>query len=419
MHIVVIGAGLAGTASAWYLRRQGYEVTVVDRADAAAMETSYANAGMLTPSMADPWNSPGTLGRLLGWLGDEKAPMLLRPAAIPSLAGWGLLFLINSRPAPFHRNTRKNVRLANRSLSRLRELRSELNIEYDQVEGGTLRACRDSASLDHATELADALSDHGVEYRRLDRDGVVAAEPALAPVADQIVGGIHYLGDESGDAHRFCQGLASAADAAGVRFEYGVTVKGFHLEEASVRAARTGGAEIEADAFVIAAGSYTPLLGRMLGISIPVRPVKGYSVTVPRGDWRGAPRIPVSDDHLHTAVTPLGQRIRVAGTAEFARYDKSLTSARIDNLLAMLEAIYPDFARRIDRTEVDPWCGFRPVSADGVPIIGKTPIANLYLNTGHGPLGWTMAAGSGELLAAVVSRNPPPLDASDYALARF
>jgi D-amino-acid dehydrogenase len=419
MHIVVIGAGLAGTASAWYLRRQGYEVTVVDRADAAAMETSYANAGMLTPSMADPWNSPGTFGRLLGWLGDEKAPMLLRPAAIPSLAGWGVRFLMNSRSAPFRRNTLRNVRLANQSLARLKELRSELGIEYDQVEGGTLRACRDLAALDHASELAAALSDHGVEYRRLDRDGVVAAEPALEPVADKIVGGIHYQNDESGDAHRFCQGLATAAADAGVRFEYGVTVTGFHLEEASVRAARSGAAEIEAGAFVIAAGSYTPLLGRMLGVSVPVRPVKGYSITVPRGDWQGAPRIPVSDDHLHTAVTPMGDRIRVAGTAEFAGYDTSLRPSRIDNLLGLLEAIYPDFARRIDRTDVDPWCGFRPVSADGVPIIGKTPISNLYLNTGHGPLGWTMAAGSGELLASVVSRNPSPLDASDYALDRF
>lgn len=420
MRVVIVGAGLVGTTTAWYLRLHGAQVTVLDRAEAAAMETSFANAGMVTPSMADPWNGPGTLSKLVRWLGREDAPMLLRARAIPSLAGWGLRFLANARQSVFRRNTLKNVALANYSLGLLRALRSDPGLEYDGIAGGTLRACRNQASLDHAASLAGFLSDHDVSFRVLDRRGVVEAEPALAPVADKIIGGVHYTGDESGDAHLFCSGLARAAAQRGVKFLFSRPVTGFRRNGGRIAAVETDSGPVEADAFVLAAGSFTPLLARPLGLRVPVRPVKGYSITAPRGDWPDGPRIPVADDHLHAAVTPLGTRIRVAGTAEFAGYDDTLRKSRIDNLLALLDQIYPDYAARMDRAAIEPWCGFRPVCADGVPILGHSGrIDNLYLNTGQGHLGWTMAAGSGKIVADLVAGVTPDIPVGDYSLARF
>ena len=423
MRVIVIGAGLAGTSTAWYLAQGGASVTVLDRAPGAAMETSFANAGMLTPSMADPWNAPGTLWHLLRWIGREEAPMLLRPRALPDLAGWGLHFLRQSRPHLFHRNTLKNVRLALYSMSELRRLRDELDIDYDGAARGTLRACRDQASLDRAAELAASLAEHGVAYRLLDRDGVVATEPALNPVAEKIVGGIHYVDDESGDAHLFTSGLATRAKGAGVQFRFGFDVNAIETRRGAVRAVRgrTAGRDerFETEAVVLAAGSFTPLLARRVGVRVPVRPVKGYSITAPRGDWQDGPRIPVSDDHLHTAVTPLGERIRVAGTAEFTGYDDRLTPQRVDNLLRLLQAIYPAYAERLDPSVVRPWCGFRPVSSDGVSILGPSPLAGLFLNTGQGPLGWTMAAGCGRLLADQMLGRHCDLNPEDYALDRF
>jgi len=419
MHVLIVGAGLMGTTTAWYLREHGVDVTVVDRADAAAMETSFANAGMLTPSMADPWNSPGVFGKLMKWVGRDDPPMLLRPRALPSLFGWGSRFLLNSRESAFRANTLKNVVIANYSLRRLQALRHELGLDYDQTLGGTLRACREEAAIDHAAALAEFLAPHGVSYEVLDRQGVVRAEPALAPVADRMVGGVHYTGDESGDAHVFTRGLAEAAIERGVRFRFGVTVTGFQRRGDRVDGVITGDGMIAADRVILAAGSFTPLLARQVGVKLPIYPVKGYSITLPRGDWPDGPRIPVADDHLHAAVTPLGDRIRVAGTAEFTGYDDVVTPARIRNLLELLELIYPDYASRIDRANVEPWCGFRPMSADGVPMLGATRLRNLYLNAGHGHLGWTMCAGSGKAVADVVVGAAPEIPIGDYTPGRF
>jgi D-amino-acid dehydrogenase len=420
MHVVIIGAGLMGTTTAWYLRQHGVDVTVVDRAEAAGMETSFANAGMLTPSMADPWNAPGTLSKLVRWLGREDAPMLLRLRAVPSLAGWGLRFLANARESTFRANTLKNVALANYSLSLLQDLRAEPGLTYDQTTGGTLRACRDQAAVDHAASLAGFLAEYGVAFRVLDRRGVVETEPALRPVADKIVGGVHYPGDEAGDAHLFCRELSRAARERGVRFHFETAVTRFRLASRRIAAIETSSGSIPADAFVLAAGSFSPLLARPLGLEIPVRPVKGYSITAPRGDWPDGPVIPVADDHLHAAVTPLGSRIRVAGTAEFTGYDDTVTPSRIDNLLGLLELIFPEYAVRLDRNSIQPWCGFRPVCVDGVPILGRSQVAdNLFLNTGQGHLGWTMSAGSGKAVADLICGETPEIPLVDFSIERF
>jgi len=419
MHILVVGSGLLGTSTAWFLRQHGADVTVVDRAEQAGMETSFANAGMLTPSMADPWNSPGILWHLLRWLGREDSPMLLRPSAIPSLIPWGWRFLGNSRSSRYGPNLLANLRLASYSLSVLRSLRAGTELDYDQSTTGTMRIARDREALRDAEQLAAFLSARGVAHRILDRDGVVDTEPALAPIAEKISCGIHYPDDESGDAHLFCRQLSAQATRAGVTFRFGKRVTGFRSEGRRVVAAHVDGEELEAVAFVLAAGSYSPGLARTLGIRIPVKPVKGYSITVPRGHWPDGPSIPVADDDLHAAVVPIGDRIRVAGTAEFAGLDVTIGQKRIANLERLLRRIYPTFAERSSDVEKKPWCGLRPMSADGVPIVGRTSHSNFYLNTGHGHLGWTMAAGSAKALADQIIGEQPEIDMTDYDIARF
>lgn len=419
MHILVIGSGLLGTSTAWFLRQHGADVTVIDRAEQAGMETSFANAGMLTPSMADPWNSPGILWQLLRWLGREDSPMLLRPSAIPSLIPWGWRFLGNSRSSRYGSNLLANLRLASYSLSVLRSLRAGIELAYDQSTTGTMRIARDREALRDAEQLAAFLSARGVAHRILDRDGVVDTEPALAPIAEKISCGIHYPDDESGDAHLFCRQLSAHAMRAGVTFRFGMPVTGFRREGRRVVAAQVNGEELEADAFVLAAGSYSPGLARTLGIRIPVKPVKGYSITVPRGNWPDGPSIPVADDDLHAAVVPIGDRIRVAGTAEFAGLDVTIGQRRIANLERLLHRIYPSFAERSRDVEKEPWCGLRPMSADGVPVVGGTSHSNFYLNTGHGHLGWTMAAGSARALADQIIGEQPEIDMTDYDIARF
>ena len=420
MHVLVVGSGLIGTATAWFLRQQGASVTVVDRADGAAMETSYANAGMLTPSMADPWNAPGVVWKLLRWIGREDAPLLLRPRALPGLTGWGARFLWHSGPRRFENNMWRNLALASYSLDELRTLRAELGLEYCQRLEGTLKTFRDEHSFELARNTAAQLAGRGVAHDVLDRDGVVALEPSLGPVAGELVGGIHHPDDESGDAHLFSRALAAAAARAGVDFRFGTTVTGFNRQGARLTGAQTASGELTADAFVIAAGSYSPLLLKGFGIRLPVRPVKGYSITVPCQDPEASPLRPVIDDTLHIAVTPLGERIRVAGTAEFAGLDRGVSDARIRNLTVTLRALFPALSGALDAaTDIHPWSGLRPMSADGVPILGRTAIDNLYLNTGHGHLGWTMATGSGRAVAELIVRGTPSFPIAGYQLDRF
>ena len=419
MRILVIGSGLLGTSTAWFLNQQGADVTVVDRAEAAGMETSFANAGMLTPSMADPWNSPGIFWQLLRWLGKEDSPMLLRPGEIPSLLAWGCRFLENSRPSRFGPNLLANLRLASYSLTVLRDLRTSLGLQYEQSTTGTMRVARDRNALRQVEKLAELLSARGVAHRILDKEAVVETEPALAPIAGKLSCGIHYPDDESGNAHLFCRELCRYAAEAGVVFRFGTAVTGFRSEGRRIISAQAGSEELDADAFVLAAGSYSPGLAGKLDIRLPVKPVKGYSITLPRGDWPDGPRIPVADDDLHAAVVPIGDQIRVAGTAEFTGLDVTIGQRRIENLEKLLCKIYPEFAQRSINADKQPWCGLRPMSADGVPIIGGTSRPNFFINTGHGHLGWTMAAGSGKALADHIVGEQPEIDLSGYQISRF
>ena len=414
MRVLVIGSGLLGVSSAWFLARQGCEVTVLERTAGVARGTSYANAGMLTPSMADPWNSPGIFWHLLGWLGREDAPFLLRPGALPSMFGWGLSFVRHSSPSRQRASMEHNLRLASYSLTTLRELRATLALSYDERSNGTLKVFRDRKAFDDAAARNAILAGLGLDVRVVSRAEAVALEPALADVSDRIVGGIYCPADESGDARAFTQALADRAREAGVRFVFDADVNAFRSDGTRVTAAVAAETEYAAEAFVVAAGPWSPLLLKLLRVPLPVRPVKGYSITVPTGAWAGAPRMPVIDDALHAAATPLGSRLRVAGTAEIAGYDMAHTPGRIENLFTLLLELFPSYAPLLDRAHAEPWAGLRPMSPDGVPHIGQLGPQNLYVNTGHGHLGWTLATGSGRLLADLVCGKPTEISAAPY-----
>ncbi|MGE0384789.1 MAG: FAD-dependent oxidoreductase [Gammaproteobacteria bacterium] len=415
MRVVVIGAGLLGICSAWYLAQRGARVTVLESAAEPAGLTSHANGGMLTPSQAMPWNEPGVAWKVLRTLGREDSAVLLRPRALPSLGAWLPRFLFNSAPARFRANAMSNARLAIYSLDCLRELQAILGRSCELAWNGTMKVFADAAALDLALGWSRMLAGTGVRHRLLDAHAAIALEPALAPGAGRLAGAIHYPDDASGDARGFCHALAGAAVARGVafRFDTPATVRIDHRSGLCV--VHGGGERLPADACVLACGHSTARLARTLGLKVPVRPVKGYSLTVPTGT--GAPSLPIVDETWHVAATPLGDRLRIAGTAEFAGEDLTLSAGRIENLRRFVRARFPDL--QCAAGEDHPWCGLRPMSCDGVPLIGPTSIRNLYLNAGHGHLGWTLCAGSGRLLADLMSGGVPGLDAAPYAPARF
>ena len=417
MKALIIGSGLIGTSSAYFLSRRGWEVTVLDRQDGPGQETSFANGSLLTPGMPEPWNSPGSWRVLLKSLGRSDSPLQLRWKSLPALAGWGSGFLRNSSPPRYERNTASNMRLALHSLEVLAALRQDIGIEYGAAAGGSLRIIRDPQALEHALAWAQKLRAQGLTFRRLSREDIVALEPALAPIAGQLAGGIHYPVDEIGNAYRFTVALADHARIGGVQFRFGTPITGIEVRQGKVAAVLSGADRFTADCYVVAAGSYSPLLVSQLGIRVPVRPAKGYSLTFERPKLAPSFRLPICDDDFHAVVVPLESVIRVAGTAEFAGYDLSLPEVRIQNLLRLVRQVFPTGG--YERAQAKPWCGLRPMAMDGVPIIGPTPIANLWVNTGHGHLGWTLAAGSGQLLSDLLTGGSPRVNPDSYALARF
>lgn len=417
MKALIIGSGLIGITSAYFLSRRGWEVTVLDRQDGPGRETSFANGSLLTPSMPEPWNAPGSWRVLLGSIGRSDSPLKLRVKALPRLVGWGTQFLRNSSEERYRRNTIKNLKLALHSLEVLGRLRQEIDLQYGSATCGTLRVFRDRAPLERAIVWAEMLKAEGLTHRRLTGSEVVTMEPALGPIGGQLAGAIHYPVDEIGNAYKFCVGLADHARRAGVDFRFRTPVTGIETRQGKITAVRSGAEEFTADSYIVAAGSYTPLLLKNLGVAVPVRPAKGYSLTFERPSPDTPFRVPVCDDDFHAVVVPLENVIRVAGTAEFTGYDLSLPEARIRNLVKLVRLVLPGWA--LDPARAKSWCGLRPMSVDGVPIIGPTRIGNLWINTGHGPLGWTMAVGSGQLLSDLLTGGSPRVNPDAYALARF
>lgn len=418
-EIIIIGAGLAGVCAAWTLAKHGHSVTVLDALAGPALETSFANAGALTPSEPEPWNQPGVAWQLIASLFDPRAAMKLRLTPLPGLMGWGLRFLRNSTHARHAAASQANFALARYSLAATQAVRDELGLEFDNLKRGTLKICRSQAGIAASIRAADKLVPLGLNYRVLDRDATLELEPRLTPIGDQIAGAIHYPDDESGDAHRFTAGLAYAAQAAGVSFEWDTRVVELMDRGGQVIGVRTETEEIEADTIVIAAGHTAWKLMKPLGLHLPVRPVKGYSLTLDMTGLNARPGVPVFDEALHAIVTPMGDRLRIAGTAEIAGNDRQLRPERVENLKALVRALYPHFADQLLAGEINAWTGFRPMSADGRPFIGETRAKGLWLTTGHGHLGWTQAMGSAGLLAALIDCEEPPVDPAPFAASRI
>jgi D-amino-acid dehydrogenase len=411
--VLVLGAGVVGTASAFYLAGKGFQVTVVEARAGAGLETSFANGGLLTPSMADPWAAPGIPRKILAWLGREDAPFLVRPGAVPGLSRWGLRFLANCTPGAWRRNTAIILRLAGYSHRMLQALTRETGIAYDLNPHGTLHLFSDPFSMAAARRTAEVVGDLGVPFRALDADACAALEPALARQVGRISGGIHYPDDEAGDAHLFTRRLADHLAAGGVRFRYGETVTRIEVHDAAFRAAVTGAGRIEADACLVALGNSSAAVVRPIGLHLPIYPVKGYSITIPVGGWNGAPTVPLIDDGRKLGIIRLGERLRIAGTAEFTGRDTALNPKRIANLARAFLELFPDCP---NRDAGQPWTGFRPMTPDGIPYLGATPVQGLYLNTGHGHLGWTMSCGSAKAVADVMAGEAPDIDLAGMTL---
>ena len=416
---LVIGGGLIGVTTAWYLAERGVEVTLLERREATALETSFANGGLITPSQSDPWNGPGTFTHLLAWLGREDSPLLLRPRALPGMWRWGLKFLLASRAAPWWRATEANLRLGLYSAACLAELRRDLRLECDALAAGTLKVFRHGYDLEKSAALAASLAPAGLRYRVLSTGEAVELEPLLAPATAELAGAIHYPLDASGDAHLYTRELERHARKAGVRFLFGTGVERLEVRGRRVAAAITSGGPLDADDYVVAAGNASPGFVATLGIRLPMYPVKGYSVTIAARPWRRALGVPLVDFGRKTVLTPLGGRLRIAGTAEFNGHDTELNPKRGANVLRNAMALVPELAAEAAAAEVEHWAGLRPMTADGPPILGATPLANLFLNTGHGPLGWTLGAGSARVVADLMTGHRPEIELTGLDYARY
>ncbi len=412
MKVIVLGAGVIGVTSAWYLRQAGHEVTVVERQPAAGLETSFANGGQLSASHAEPWANPDVFRKLFKWLGREDAPLLFRPRADLAQWVWGARFLFECLPQCARANARQIFSLAHYSADALRALRRETGITYDELARGILSFYTDPRELHHAAELAETMRAWGCVREIKTADECVAIEPALRHAQSQLAGGLYAPDDESGDAHLFTERLAALCEAQGVMFRYSHCVRHLHRAGGGIAGIEVerpqGGAEtLCADAYVVALGSYGAQLLNRVGITIPVYPVKGYSVTLPTGPQHQAPAVSLTDESHKLVFSRLGERLRIAGTAELASYDIAINTVRCEAIVRRVFELFPDAGER-GRAEL--WAGLRPATPGNVPLIGGTRYPNLYLNTGHGTLGWTLACGSGRAIADIVSGARPDVD---------
>ncbi|MEN1928942.1 D-amino acid dehydrogenase [Luteimonas sp. MJ250] len=416
MRILILGSGVIGVTSAWYLRQQGHDVVVIDRASGPAMETSFANAGQVSPGYASPWPAPGIPLKAVGWLLSRHAPLAIRPTADPAQYRWMWQMLRNCTHHRYAISKARMVRLAEYSRTCLEELRRDTGIAYEERTLGTTQLFRTQAQLDGAAKDIAILRDYGVPYELLDRAGIVRVEPALARVADTLAGALRLPGDETGDGHLFTTRLAAMAEAAGVEFRYGQDVEALLGDGDRIAGVRVQGRTETADRYVLALGAWSPRLLAPLGIRLPVYPLKGYSLTIPITHPGMAPHSTVLDESYKVAITRFDERIRVGGMAEVGGYDLSLPQRRRDTLEMVVKSLYPDGG---DLAKASFWSGLRPSTPDGPPVVGPTRYSNLLLNTGHGTLGWTMACGSGRYLADLVDGRTPAIDGEGLDISRY
>jgi len=404
---VVLGAGAVGTATAWYLRKSGHDVVLVERQPQAAMETSWGNGGVIHASEVEPWSQPGMPTKIIKWLGKEDAPLLLRYGAIPHMLRWGLEFARNCTPERFRENAKANLHLALHSLKSLQEIGAEAGIEYDRATRGVLKIYRSRESLDGAQRSVDYLAQHGLLYERVTPDRCVELEPALKDTQSTLAGALYFARDEVGDCNKFTQALAAACAARGVQCRFGETVEKIETGDGRLQAVVTDKERIAADTLVVAMGSFAAPMLTKIGIRVPIYPVKGISITFKRAGWNAAPTMPVIDDSKLFGLVPVGDRMRISGSAEITGYDATPAMARAEAIIANATSTFPEMKRHLDIAKSKVWAGLRPVSPSGTPIIGETRIRGLWINAGHGHLGWTLSCGSGRLVADLIDGRDP------------
>jgi D-amino-acid dehydrogenase len=416
MRVVVLGSGVIGTSVAYYLAKAGHEVEVVDRQSGPALETSFANAGEVSPGYSSPWAGPGVPVKAIQWLLMHHSPLVIKPMLDPSMWRWGLSMLRNCTEARYRVNKGRMVRLAEYSRDCMKQLRADTGIAYDQREQGTLQLFRTQKQLDGTAKDIEILNEYGVPYQVLDRAGYLQYEPALADVKEKFVGALRLPGDETGDCFKFTNALAEMAKKIGVRFRFGEDIQALEREGHQIRGVRTANGMLTADRYVLALGSYSTRMLAPLGINIPVYPVKGFSITVPITNAAKAPESTIMDETHKVAVTRLGDRIRVGGTAQLSGFDLRLDKGRRATLEFVVSDLFPEGG---DVTQAEFWTGLRPMTPDGTPILGETRYDNLMLSTGHGTLGWTMAAGTGRVMADLISGRKPEIDMEGMRVARY
>ncbi|MCX9157334.1 D-amino acid dehydrogenase [Niveibacterium sp. 24ML] len=416
MKVLVLGGGVIGVTTAYYLARGGAEVTVIDRQPGVALETSFANAGQVSPGYSTPWAAPGIPFKAMKWLFQKHAPLAIRPDGSLFQLRWMLQMLANCTSSRYAENKSRMMRLAEYSRDCLRDMRDEIGISYEARTRGTLQLFRSQAQLDAAERDVAVLRELGVAHELLAASELARVEPALAKAAHRLSGGLRLPKDETGDCQRFTMALAAEAERLGVRFRLGETLDGIEAHGGRIEAVQVGGERLSADRYVLAAGSYSRGLAKALGLDLPVYPVKGYSLTAPLLDAECAPTSTVLDETYKIAITRFDQRIRVGGMAELAGFDLRLNPRRRATLEMVTHDLFPGGG---DLPKAEFWTGLRPMTPDGTPIVGGTALSNLFINTGHGTLGWTMACGSGHVLADLVLGRTPAIRCDDLSLARY
>lgn len=416
MKIAILGSGVIGVTSAWYLAQAGHEVVVIDRQDGPALETSFANAGEISPGYASPWAAPGIPMKAVRWLMMKHAPLILRPHADMAMLRWLVAMLGNCNARDYAINKSRMVRLAEFSRDCLIDLRRETGITYDERMQGTLQLFREEKQLAGIGKDIAVLKADGVPFEVLDRQGCIAAEPGLAGSTAPIAGGLRLPNDETGDCFKFTNALAAMAAAKGVRFLNGTAITRLAQDGGRIVRVETSAGPVTADAYLVAMGSFSPQIVAPLGIRLPVYPVKGYSLTVPIVDAARAPVSTLLDESYKVAITRLGDRIRVGGMAEISGFNCSLSPERRATLEHSAGSLFPG-AGAMEQASF--WCGLRPMTPDSTPVIGATKVPNLFLNTGHGTLGWTMACGSAHVIADIIGGKTPAIETSDLAISRY
>ncbi|MGO2236226.1 D-amino acid dehydrogenase small subunit [Marinomonas sp. UCMA 3892] len=416
MRVCVLGAGVVGLTSAYYLAKKGFEVTVVDRQEGVALETSFANAGQISPGYSAPWAAPGIPLKAIKWLMQKHAP--LKVSADPELKklAWMGKMLANCNEKAYDVNKSRMVALAEYSRDQFIAMRKDIGIKYDDGQGGLTQLFRKDEQVEASEKDIKVLKALNVPHQVLTPAQILEVEPGLAPVIDKFKGGLRLVGDETGDCFVFCQELKKHCDELGVKFKFGVAIERLVVEGDKIRAVKTDQGDFEFDNVLVSMGSYSKELLKAIDISIPVYPVKGYSLTVPITDAQFAPISTVMDETYKVAVTRLGGRIRAAGTAELNGYNLDLPKVRTETITHVVHDL---FNQGCELSQADYWTGLRPMTPDGTPVVGRTGIDGLYLNTGHGTLGWTMSCGSAAVIADIMSGDKTDIDSQDLSVQRY